>query len=145
MQNKTAWISLGILIALLVVGGVFLSIQKKTVSVTGTPSPTSTKDSSDTTPVVDEEEGGIVIEGEEFSFSPNKIKTQPGIIKITFKNTGTMQHDLVFEDLDVGTKIISPGEEETIEVEIVETGTYTFYCSIGSHRQLGMEGELVVE
>lgn len=144
MKKNTIWISLGILIALLVFIGIFFSRQKETAPVQETPLPTSTKGSSDDVSVAEEGEE-LTVEGEEFSYSPSKLKVKPGVVTITFKNVGEMGHDLVFEDLEAATKVISPGEEETVTVEIKEQGTYVFYCSVGNHRQLGMEGELVVE
>ena len=33
----------------------------------------------------------------------------------------------------------------TITFVPLEPGEYVFYCTIGSHRQLGMEGRLIVE
>lgn len=66
-------------------------------------------------------------------------------VKLTLTNTGKMPHDLQFDDFDFGTKIVQPGESETIEFTIDEAGEYAYYCSVGNHRALGMEGVLTVE
>jgi len=148
MENKTAWISLGVFIAILVIGAVLLSRQNVAPPVTESPTPTARPietESPDEEVDKDEELSELIIEGDEFSFSPSTETVAAGEIEITFENAGTVGHDLVFEDINAGTQVIEPGESETIRFIIEEPGTYTFYCSVNGHRQLGMEGELVVE
>lgn len=150
MENKTTWISLGIFIAVLVVGAFLLSNQNMGPEVAQNPTPTPRSVETETTDetgeeAVDGEVTELTIEAEEFSFTPSTATVETGTISITYENVGTMGHDLVFEDLDARTQVISPGETETIELTIDEPGTYTFYCSVNGHRSLGMEGELVVE
>jgi plastocyanin len=53
-------------------------------------------------------------------------------------------HDFRIEELDEGTPIIARGQSAELTVEL-EPGTYTVYCSVGAHRERGMEGEFVVE
>ncbi|PJE50737.1 MAG: hypothetical protein COV29_03315 [Candidatus Yanofskybacteria bacterium CG10_big_fil_rev_8_21_14_0_10_36_16] len=85
------------------------------------------------------------ISGENFKFSLGEIKVKEGDrVKIVFTNTGGF-HDWVIDEFDVSTPQIETGE--TVEVEFVadKKGTFEYYCSVGSHRQLGMRGNLVVE
>ena len=97
------------------------------------------------------EDGVINIEsfnvsGREFSFSPGEIKISEGdTVKIVFKNDGTMSHDFRVDEFNVATKILEPGEEETIEFVANQAGTFEYYCSVGNHRANGMVGNLVVE
>lgn len=145
MRGKTTWISLGIFIAALVIVGVLItSRQNMTPDVSGSPTPAGTQAESGD---LEEEENlsEVTIEGKEFLFTPSTSTVKTGVISITFENAGTMEHDLVFEDIDAATQTLSPGESETIEFIVEEPGTYTFYCSVSGHRLLGMEGELVVE
>ena len=85
----------------------------------------------------------ITVTAKEFSYNPPAISVTAGEkVRILFKNEGTMPHDFRIEELDIGTKVISPGQTDTLEFTAPSVGTYTFFCSVGSHRQLGMEGEL---
>lgn len=147
MQNKIAWISIGVFIAILAFGAVLLSRQGGTTPAV--PSPTATPSAQpeeETVDLQDEETIELTIKGEEFSFSPSTAAVKAGTtIMLTFVNEGAMVHDLVFDEIDGATSRVSPGESETIELTINEPGTYTFYCSVAGHRALGMEGELVVE
>src|SRR3989344_4732937 len=48
----------------------------------------------------------VVVEASEYKFSPSTIKVDGDkSLKIVFRNKGTMQHDLVVEELKVGTKL----------------------------------------
>lgn len=62
-------------------------------------------------------------------------------LNITLKNAGgnSEPHTLVFEGLDI--RLAVSGEFETVStVASIPAGTYTFYCDVGNHRLLGMEG-----
>lgn len=88
----------------------------------------------------------IVVSGGEYSFSPSSISVANGeTVKITFKNTGNLPHNLMIAELGVATKTISAGQEDSVVVTADKTGTYTFYCGIGNHRQQGMEGKFKIE
>lgn len=53
-------------------------------------------------------------------------------------------HDFRIEELEVGTPIIARGQSAELTVEL-EPGNYTVYCSVGTHRERGMESEFTVE
>lgn len=96
--------------------------------------------------VEDTEAREIIVEGEEFSFSPSTITVKEGErIMLTFKNVGTFPHNFIIDELDVKTETINAGEEVTIEFVADKSGTFAFYCGVGNHRQQGMEGEAIVE
>ena len=87
----------------------------------------------------------FTIEGSEFKFSPSTISVSKGDkVKITFKNTGTVVHNLVIDGLGVSTKTIPNGQTDTVEFTADKTGTFEFYCSVDAHRQKGMEGKATV-
>lgn len=100
-------------------------------------------------PVVEEGRGEareITVEGDEFSFSPSALSLTAGeTVRLTFKNIGNSPHNFSVEGTDIVTQTIPPGGTTTLEFDVPETGTYTFYCSVGNHRALGMEGDLEVE
>ena len=87
----------------------------------------------------------ISITASNFKFSQTKLSIKKGeSVKIIFKNTEGM-HDFVIDELDVRTKVLKEGEEETLEFVAEETGNFEFYCSVGEHRQQGMVGTLTVK
>lgn len=88
----------------------------------------------------------FTITGTNFEFSEENITVQEGqTVRITFINGGGM-HDFVIDEFDgARTAVIQSGEQETIEFVADQSGSFTFYCSVGQHRALGMEGTLVVE
>lgn len=85
--------------------------------------------------------------GTEYSFNPSLITTVSAgeRVKITFKNEGRAPHNLIIEGLGIATKLIGPGETDTVEFTAPASGTYTFLCSVPGHRASGMEGQLIVE
>ena len=88
----------------------------------------------------------ITVSGSEFSFSPSTITVQEGeSIMLTFSNSGSATHNLIIQELGVETRTIGAGQTDTIEFVAEEAATLSFHCSVGNHRALGMEGELIVE
>ena len=88
----------------------------------------------------------VIVEGKEFSFSPSSLYVSKGErIRLTFKNVGNSLHDFVIDELGVSTKKISAGESTTIDFVADKEGIFKFYCSIGNHRSLGMEGQIDVK
>ena len=55
--------------------------------------------------------------------------------------------DLVIEDASgaevAASEVIAPGQSGTVEVSL-QPGEYVFYCSIGNHREMGMEVAVTV-
>jgi plastocyanin len=78
-----------------------------------------------------------------FFFNPSTITAAPGDrVLIEFaSNSGT--HDFVIDELNVDYDIEEGGNY--IFTVPDEPGTYSYYCSIGSHRAMGMEGTLIIE
>lgn len=85
----------------------------------------------------------VNMEAVNFSFSPNTITASPGDeVQVNFtKNTGF--HTFVIDEIDVSFAIEQG--ETLIFTAPDEPGEYAFYCDIGSHRSMGMEGVLIVE
>lgn len=143
-MQKGTWVIIGVLIVVLLLGGGYFLMNKNTNSSNPTPVATTDSKTSQNT------ENGIleiVVEGEEFSFSPSSFTVKSGQrVKVIFKNIGEMKHDLVVEELGVRTKIIDGGEDDILEfVAPTPGGKLTFYCSVESHRPMGMEGTITVE
>lgn len=100
-----------------------------------TPSPQSA-------PVAQKE---FIVTGENYSFMPGTITVKKGDkVKITFKNIDGF-HDFKLDEFGVATKKISSGQEEVVTFVADKAGTFEYYCSIGSHRAMGMKGAFVVQ
>lgn len=95
-----------------------------------------------------EEEADFTIEMKNFEFSLDEIEAQPGqTLTVKLVNTqGT--HNFLIDELEVESATIQTGDETTVTFtvpESAESGTqYPFYCAIGNHRALGMEGTLTI-
>jgi plastocyanin len=148
MQNKAFWIGMGVVIALLIAGFAFLGRgRRETPQATPTQVPeTLTPEAEVESTSEDGEVQEITLEADEYFYSQKSITVKKGQrIKLTLVNKGRMSHDFVVERMNVTTELAGPGETVTTEFIMHDAGTYTFYCSIGNHRALGMEGTLIVE
>lgn len=87
----------------------------------------------------------FIINGANFKFEPSSITVNQGDkVKITFKNTQGF-HDFVIDEYGVSTKQAQSPAEEVIEFTADKAGTFEYYCSVGSHRSMGMKGTLLVK
>jgi len=89
----------------------------------------------------------IEMEADSFFFDSDEITVNLGdTVRITLANVDDeMDHDFVLDELGVQSELIGPGETATIEFIADQVGEFEYYCSVGSHRQLGMVGTLTIE
>jgi plastocyanin len=151
-----------VVVLLLLGGGFFLFTNANKSKTTVAPSPTMAMENTmQMTPTVAMNEGAsgsaapsgtmsgnvkeFTVTGQPYSFTPNTLTVTKGDkVKITFKNTKGM-HDFVIDELHVKTPVIQTGEDASVEFTADKPGTYKYYCSVGNHRQMGMEGTLTVK
>lgn len=89
----------------------------------------------------------------QFCFDRDTLKVTGGQeVVIEFRNEGNTPHSLCVEDLP-GGEVCSPepetgsapgSREELRFMAPAEGGTFSYYCKVPGHRELGMEGELNV-
>ena len=89
--------------------------------------------------------GAVTLEAQDpAAWSTNELEVAPGQT-ISITNVGALPHDFTIDELSM-QEVLDPGA--TVDVvfpEDVTVGdTYTYYCSIPGHRELGMEGTLTV-
>ncbi len=75
---------------------------------------------------------------------PASIPAGPTVFEVT--NNGTAPHNFEIEGQGIERVFevnLQPGETQTMEVDLVP-GSYTVYCPVGNHRQMGMELQLSV-
>ena len=80
-----------------------------------------------------------------FYFAPNVIRVRKGdTVKIVLTNAGG-HHNFVIDEFNVKMEPTDSGQVATVEFIADKIGTFEYYCGIGSHRQLGQKGTLIVE
>lgn len=87
----------------------------------------------------------FAVEGSPFMFSVKEIKVKKGdMVKIVFTNKAGF-HDWTIDEFNAKTKQLKAGETEEITFVASKSGTFEYYCSVGTHKQQGMVGKLIVE
>lgn len=115
-----------------------------TTSVQVNPTPiTSDEDVPVTDIFLGEPQEKYNMEAINFSFSPNVLTVKAGnAVQLTFtKVTGTHTFDI--DETDSHYKI-TQGSNITF-IAPSKPGSYKYYCGVGNHRQMGMEGTLIVK
>ncbi len=89
----------------------------------------------------------IVLEGpNELKFVPDSANAKVGQeVKITLKNTGALEHNLVWDDTGEEVIVTQAAEEGTTSRTFDTAGEYGFHCSVPGHKEAGMIGKLIVE
>ena len=88
----------------------------------------------------------IEVSGDEYAYTPSSISVKKGEkVRITFTNNGNLPHNLVIDELALSTKTIVSGKSDMIEFTAEGDADLVFYCSIGNHKNLGMEGTIEVK
>ena len=138
-MNKNLLIGLGVFIAIVLVGIYFVRGSKLNY---GTPSQTVTTTTTPSAKAAQE----VTVSVKEFTYTPSTISLKKGeSAKIALVNNGTTAHNLTIEGLNLATKTINPGESDDISFTPSAAGTYTFFCSVDSHRDLGLTGTLTIQ
>jgi plastocyanin len=91
-------------------------------------------------PVVD---ANFTVTSGNFFFEPSSMRVNAGdTVNLFFaENSGT--HDFTIDEIEFSQKVVDGGSMTFTAPST--PGSYAYYCSIGSHRALGMEGVLIVE
>jgi plastocyanin len=81
----------------------------------------------------------------DFRFDRSEIKVKVGeTVALRLDNPHTAPHSFDIDELNLHVPMIS-GKSGLALFKPAEPGTYTFYCGLPGHRELGMEGMLIVE
>jgi plastocyanin len=76
-----------------------------------------------------------------YTISPNDLTITAGPVTLQVTNVDTMAHSLVVAGK--GTRVLAPGESQTIPAEI-EAGDHRMWCDVPGHAELGQVGVLRV-
>lgn len=151
MENKGLLIVFGILIAVVATAGVyvFLAGGEKPGPLPNTavsPTPVQTTPEPTGAPISVLEVLELEVSGGEYNFNPASLTINKGErVKLTFKNEGRLPHNLTIDELGFATDTIAGGKTTTAEFTAEKSGTFAMYCSVGTHRQQGMEGRVQVK
>ncbi|MGB7859231.1 MAG: hypothetical protein WBM90_01910 [Acidimicrobiia bacterium] len=89
--------------------------------------------------------GTVSIVAQEFEFDPTSWSSPAGEVTFVLESAGQIGHSLTIEGMEDQLLLkVSPASEVDSASIILEEGTYTLYCDIKGHRDLGMEGTLTV-
>lgn len=83
----------------------------------------------------------------QLAYDTTKLSAKAGPVTIDLTNPAPVPHDVVIADGEnvLGeSDLVSDGGETTATADL-ESGQYTFYCSVPGHREAGMEGTLKVK
>jgi uncharacterized cupredoxin-like copper-binding protein len=84
----------------------------------------------------------IAVQEKEYKITLATKTVAHGPIALKITNVGKIQHDIAIQG-SKKTSLISPGKTATLTVTL-KKGTYTLYCTVPGHRQLGMVAKLTV-
>lgn len=84
----------------------------------------------------------------EYALDPENPTVTVGTVEFVVSNDGQVEHNLEIEGPEGEVEFeenLAPGDRRTLEADLSEPGTYTWYCPVADHRERGMEGEITVE
>jgi uncharacterized cupredoxin-like copper-binding protein len=80
----------------------------------------------------------VNVTASEFKFVLSKKTAGRGVVVFKVKNVGKLKHD--FEIKGRKTKLIAPGQTETLRVTFLRKGSYPYKCTVAGHAAAGMKG-----
>lgn len=151
MQHTVIALVLAIII---IGGGGYLLIQNKETSHTDEQN--HMEEGGSYEDVMEKKDGDAMMEasaadvtfdltGKNFSFSEKEIRVKKGQ-KVTVNFTSESGfHDWIVDEFNAATDRVNSGGSSSVTFVADQEGEFEYYCSVGSHRALGMVGTLIVE
>jgi uncharacterized cupredoxin-like copper-binding protein len=84
----------------------------------------------------------IRVDAFEYGFELSKNAAPRGKVIFTVVNVGEDAHDFVFTTLNKKTRVLAPGQRQTITVNFKKKGRVQYLCSVGEHFFRGMHGRI---
>ena len=95
---------------------------------------------------VRERSGKVAVTLDDYLIRPQKLRVPSGDLTITVTNRGRLGHTFRIRGKSrnvLAFTTLEPGETKTRAFKL-KRGTYTMYCVLANHEELGMYGTLVV-
>jgi plastocyanin len=94
--------------------------------------------------------GGVALAADpsQIAYDTTSLSASAGDVTIDFDNPSQIGHDVCLESSSggsLGCSDIVTADKTTLDAGNLKPGKYTFYCSVDSHRDQGMEGTLTVK
>jgi uncharacterized cupredoxin-like copper-binding protein len=92
--------------------------------------------------------GTIDVSETDYKLNPANPTVKAGQVTIKATNDGATTHSIEVEGPNEEQELeseLSPGDSGTLTVDLSKPGTYEWYCPVGNHRDLGMEGQITVK
>ena len=84
----------------------------------------------------------LVLRTENMAFATTELVADSGAVTVVVDNQDLWWHTFTIDELEVNLNVPSSGKREITFT--ASPGTYSFYCAIPGHKELGMSGTLVV-
>jgi plastocyanin len=111
----------------------------------------STTSTESTTTAASQGGGGgetLAVSETDYALDPADPTVTAGTVTIEATNDGQTTHSIEVEGPSGEQELeqdLAPGDSGTLEVDLSKPGTYEWYCPVGNHKEMGMEGEITVE
>jgi plastocyanin len=88
----------------------------------------------------------ITVKMTEFHFAFSKMSVKKGTtVQFKVTNKGKIEHNLVFTTLGKSTRLLQPGQSQTLKITFKKKGGFPYLCAVGRHAADGMAGTFKVK
>lgn len=85
----------------------------------------------------------VTVDAQEFSYRLSRRTVPRGsTVRFVVRNRGAIEHDFVIRGKR--TRVLAPGERQSLTVAFPNAGTFAFVCSVPGHAKVGMKGRFGV-
>jgi uncharacterized cupredoxin-like copper-binding protein len=84
----------------------------------------------------------VDVTASEFKFVLSKKSAGRGLVIFKVKNVGKLSHD--FKINGRKTKLLKPGQSDTLRVTFLKKGHYAYTCTVKGHATFGMKGAFTI-
>jgi nitrite reductase (NO-forming) len=79
------------------------------------------------------------------AINPDLIVSAGDVIRVVIVNGDGIPHDFAIPALGAQTSLVTTkGQTTDVTFEAREIGAFAYFCAVSGHRQMGMEGRLLV-
>jgi uncharacterized cupredoxin-like copper-binding protein len=84
----------------------------------------------------------VNVAASEFKFVLSAKSASRGLVVFKVKNVGKLSHN--FKINGRSTKMLSPGQSDTLRVTFLRKGAYPYSCTVPGHAAAGMKGVFTI-